>query len=829
MTLADLKDNESGIITKVKGFGAFRKRVTEMGFVKGKKIRVVKSAPLMDPVEYSIMDYEVSLRRSEASMIEIVAESQVNHAIKTELANSRTEQILRKRAIETGKTIHVALVGNPNAGKTSFFNVASKSQEHVGNYSGVTVDAKTTSFKFKGYRIHLTDLPGTYSLSAYTPEELFVRRHIIETAPDVIINLVDASNLERNLYLTTQLIDMDVKLVMALNMYDELQKNGASLDFIQLGNMLGSHIVPTVSSKGTGINNVLDRIIEVFEDRSEIQRFVRVDYGPNMEQAIEDITSSLDNYPAFSTQVSPRFASLKILENDVDRKSANKKYDFGENTLARLNEIRKQTEQRINEDIVSYIADSRYGFIAGALRQTLKKSPLNRRRNTDRIDNVLTHKIWGFPIFMFFMWLMFQATFSIGEYPMVWIDNGVAALSDFMKVNMPNGMLKELLVNGIIGGVGGVIIFLPNILMLFFFISIMEDTGYMARAAFIMDKIMHRFGLHGKSFIPLIMGFGCNVPAIMSTRTLENWKDRMITMLINPFMSCSARLPVYILIISAFFPNNKGLILFGIYMFGIAVAGIVALIFKNTLFKGKEAPFVMELPPYRIPTLRSGMHHMWFKAKEYLYKMGGIILVASIIIWALGYFPRTPKGIEQFDLQISELTESKIALSGENSVHYADMTNELRKMKLQKEAYRQENSYIGKIGHAIAPIMQPLGFDWKMSVSILTGVVAKEIVVSTMGVLYQVENAEEDNYGLASKIKNEKYASGSKKGEYVMNKINALGFIVFILLYFPCIAVIAAINRESGSWKWAALTVAYTTGIAYLFAFIINQIGHLIL
>jgi ferrous iron transport protein B len=822
MTLAELKDNESAIITKVKGLGAFRKRVTEMGFVKGKTIRTIKAAPLKDPIQYSIMDYEVSLRKSEAQMIEIVTESEVNHAIAPEMANVRTDEIMRKKAIEKGKTIHVALVGNPNSGKTSFFNVASKSQEHVGNYSGVTVDAKTSSFKYKSYRLNITDLPGTYSLSAYTPEELFVRRHILEASPDVIINVVDASNLERNMYLSTQLIDMDVKIVMALNMYDELQKNATSLDFIKLGSMIGCPIIPTVSSKGTGIYNVLDRVIDVFEDRSEVQRFVRIDYGPNLELAIEEITKELNHYPAFFTQVSPRFAALKILEKDADIEKEYRKYQLSGKTIKKLNETKLHTEQRVSEDIESYIADSRYGFIAGALKQTLKKSPISRRRKTDMIDNVLTNKALGFPLFLFFMWLMFQSTFTLGEFPMNWIDSGIVALSELINIYMPEGMLKDLIIDGIIGGVGGVIIFLPNILILFFFISVMEDTGYMARAAFIMDKIMNKFGLHGKSFIPLIMGFGCNVPAIMATRTLENWKDRMLTMLINPFMSCSARLPVHLLIISAFFPNNKGLILFGVYMFGIIVAGIVALLFKNTLFRGKEAPFVMELPPYRMPTLRSGLHHMWFKAKEYIYKMGGIILVASIIIWAMGYFPRQPKGIELYEQQINVLKQS--IQQGKHS--------DLEELKAQKEremeAFRQENSFIGKMGHAFAPILQPLGFDWKMSVSILTGIVAKEIVVSTMGVLYQVDEADDEHSSLAQKIKNEKYTSGSKKGELVMDKIVALSFIAFILLYFPCIAVIAAIKRESGSWKWAAFTVLYTTGIAYFIALIINQIGHII-
>jgi len=749
MTLSELEFKDTAIITKVKGRGAFRKRVTEMGFVRGKKITAVKAAPLKDPIEYNILGYNISLRRKEAELIEIVSQSELKDTdSEINIVGANFEDILRKKAITESKTINIALIGNPNCGKTSFFNSASHSQEHVGNYSGVTVDAKATHFKYKGYKINLTDLPGTYSLTAYSPEELYVRKHIMNEMPDVIINIVDASNLERNLYLTTQLIDMDIKIVMALNMFDELKKNGHQLDFLSLGKMLGMPIVPTVSSKGEGIKNVLNKVIETYEDRAKTQRFVRINYGANIIEAVQSITKILCKYHALETKIAPRFVAIKILENDPDIYNELKKYNIKNDDFAQFEEIKSISEKRIGEEINTYVADSRYGYVNGALKETLKQGKYKENKLSDKIDKILTHKFWGFPIFIFFMWVMFQSTFSLGEYPMNWIDNGVTALSHFTSQTMSDGMLKDLLVDGIIGGVGGVIVFLPNILILFFFISVMEDTGYMARAAFLMDKIMHKFGLHGKSFIPLVMGFGCNVPAIMATRTLENRKDRMMTMLINPFMSCSARLPIYLIIIGAFFPNNQGLILFSVYLTGIFMAGFVSIIFKKTIFRGKEAPFVMELPPYRKPTMSSGLHQMWFKAKEYLKKMGGIILIASIIIWALGYFPQKPTGIEKFNKQITQLTKEKqnfkqeFKTIGQQMDFEEDFQNKIDKIKGLKHTYQQENSYIGKIGKAIQPIMSPLGFEWKMSISILTGLAAKEIVVSTMGVLFQVNDAD---------------------------------------------------------------------------------------
>ena len=490
----------------------------------------------------------------------------------------------------------------------------------------------------------------------------------------------------------------------------------------------------------------------------------------------------------------------------------------------------------ITKDSETQIADAKYGFIAGALKETYTDEPIVRRKKTDIIDTFLTHKLWGFPVLIFFMWLMFQSTFTIGAYPMDWIDALVSAFGEMISTNMADGMLKDLIVDGIIGGVGGVIIFLPNILILFFFISLMEDTGYIARAAFIMDKLMHRLGLHGKSFIPLVMGFGCNVPAIMATRTLESKNNRLLTMLINPFMSCSARLPVYILLIGAFFPNNPGTVLFSIYIIGILLSVLVALLFKKTLFKLEDIPFVMELPPYRVPTLKSTLIHMWGKGAQYLKKMGGVILVASILIWALSYFPRDIKYSKDYDSLISQ-TEASYAEKIESSLVSRDKEQLLTEKDgiieqtlINKEAERFENSYIGKMGLFIEPAIKPLGFDWKMGVCLITGLAAKEIVVSTMGVLYQADaDADENSQALVDKLQTHVYHYGEKKGQKVYTPLIAYGFMLFILIYFPCIAVIAAIKKESGGWKWALFSMSYTTVLAYVVSFLVYQIGSLII
>ena len=820
--LADLSTGSRGVISHVLGQGAFRKRISEMGFVKGQPVKVIKNAPLKDPVEYEIMGYKVSLRRSEADMIEVVSSSEATHLLTGMYAGTLDENRLKASGIAKGKNITVALVGNPNCGKTTLFNYASGSKERVGNYAGVTIDAKEAKFKQGNYNFLISDLPGTYSITEYSPEELFVRNHIAEKRPAVVVNVVDASNLERNLFLTTQLIDMNIKVVIALNMYDELEQKLAKFDYNHLGEMIGIPIIPTVASKGKGLKELFNRIIEVYEERDPIVRHIHINYGPELEQSIKAVQTELRKEKLPGTQYSTRFLAIKLLENDSFMQQLIRGYSNATEIQTAANHETNRLEQIFNDKSETLVADAKYGFIAGALKETYRSGPQVRRDQSRRIDSHMTHKIWGFPIFIFFMWLTFQATFTLGAYPMDWMDAGIGWISSTLSAWMPNGALKDLLIDGVIGGVGGVIVFLPNILILFFFISLMEDSGYMARAAFIMDKLMHKIGLHGKSFIPLIMGFGCNVPAVMATRTLDNRNDRLLTMLIIPFMSCSARLPVYVLLISAFFVNYQGAILFLIYAIGILLAVIMGLFFKKTLFAKKEVPFVMELPPYRMPTLRNTTVHMWHKGSQYLKKMGTVILFASIIIWAMGYYPRHVEYSQDYASMLA-LVETNTKLDNDQKAAQTE------KIELTQEEERQEKSYIGMMGHFIEPVIRPLGFDWKIGMSIITGMAAKEIVVSSMGVLYNASmNADENSQSLKDKLQEQTFTDGPKAGEKVFSPLVAFVLMVFVLIYFPCVAVVAAIKKEA-NWKWAIFTTVYTTAIAWIAAFGVYQLGSLLI
>jgi len=826
-TLYDLKQGESAIIVKVRGRGAFRTRIIEMGFVVGKKVTSLKSAPLLDPVDYNIMDYEVSLRKQEAQLIDVMMEDEPGRIRVQDFHGMVEGDGPKKGHIRKDKIINVALVGNPNSGKTSIFNFASNSRERVGNYSGVTIDAKKARFYQNNYQFNIVDLPGTYSITHYTPEELYVRNYIFQEIPDVVINVIDSSNLERNLFLSTQLIDMDIKVVIALNMFDELEKKGDVFDYDSLGKMIGIPMVPTVGFKGKGMKELFDTVIEVYHDRHPFVRHIHINYGKQLEKSISYIQESIknpDNYH-LTDLVSSRFLSIKLLENDEQSYEKIKTLHNAKVISKTVKHEQKRLKHEFKDEPETIVADARYAFIGGALKETLKPGQSKKWETVNIIDSFLLNKIFAFPVFMGFMWLMFYSTFYVGQFPMEWIETGVSLLSSALNKMMSDGILKDLLVDGIIGGVGGVIVFLPNILILFFFISLMEDTGYMARVAFIMDKLMHKMGLHGRSFIPMLMGFGCNVPAIMATRTIENRNDRLLTMLINPFMSCSARLPVYLLIIGAFFPDNPGTVLFSIYSIGILLAIIVAIIFKKTLFKSQDSPFVMELPPYRVPTLRNSVKHMWFKTRQYLQKMGGIILVASIVIWALSYFPRNVEFSKNYEQQI---VQKKYQLGLEKNKELIEQYQfDLATLKKEQAAELQEKSYLGKLGKAVEPVMKPLGFDWKMSVSLIAGASAKEIVVSTLGVLYQAD-ADDESEILQKRLQEETYKFGPNKGQKVFDPVVAFAFLIFVLIYFPCIAVVAAIKKESGSWKWAIFMAVYTTGLAWLMAFLVNQIGHLI-
>ncbi len=836
MTLLDVALGEKAVITKVKGRGAFRKRITEMGFIVGKEVTVVKKAPLQDPVEYNILGYNVTLRNSEAKLIEV---SELTEGKVPEINYSGTFQTEQEVAYSApkGKVINVCLVGNPNSGKTTLFNHASGSKERVGNYSGVTIDAKEAHFRLNDYNIIITDLPGTYSITAYSPEELYVRNFISEKLPDIVVNVVDSSNLERNLFLTTQLIDMDIQVVVALNMYDELHKTGDKLDSEYLGKMLGVPFVHTVASKGKGIQELFQKIIEVYEGRDETTRHIHINYGKSLEQAIQNIQQKI-RIPGnvdFMTTISSRFLSIKLIEKDRSARNLVRTFSNADDIINVSQEEIIRIENELKEDSETLVADAKYGFIAGALAETLIPNPKTQRRKSEVIDTIITHKVWGIPVFVFFMWVTFYSTFKLGNYPMRGIEWLVQFISAELQTALPDGMFRDLLIQGIIGGVGGVIVFLPNILLLYLFIALMEDSGYMARAVFIMDKLMHKIGLHGKSFIPLVMGFGCNVPAILSTRVIESRRDRIITMLINPFMSCSARLPVYILFITAFFKDYQGSILFGMYSIGILLAIGSALLFRKTLFRKKDVPFVMELPPYRVPTVRSVVRHMWSRAVQYLRKIGGVILIASIIIWALGYFPHQVSDEKKYQVLKEEVQKKYIEsmkspnLTDKEILTLKDQERaELSVIQLQYNSELQKNSFIGRIGHFMEPAMRPLGFDWKMSVAILSGVSAKEVVVGTLGILYQSDmNAPNADKTLASRLQTQQYTYGSKIGEAVFTPLVAMSFMLFILIYFPCIGVISAISRESGSWKWAAFIVVYTTVLAYLASLIFYQVGSL--
>ena len=848
MRLSDLKTGQRGVIVKVLGHGRFRKRIVEMGFIKGKSVEVLLNAPLQDPVKYKIMGYEISLRRDEARMIEVISVDEAlvlkeneaapadRHSIFVNSDEERmplTEQQMHDAAMKKRRTINVALVGNPNCGKTSLFNFASGAHERVGNYSGVTVDAKEGRASFEGYEFHLVDLPGTYSLSAYSPEEMYVRHQILDKTPDIIINVIDASNLERNLYLTTQLVDMDLRMVCALNMFDEFESRGDTLDYQKLGQLFGVPMIPTIFRTGRGVDLLFHIIINMYEGvdfldregninpevakdlqnwhkryeksndtdhledfahgtrpRRNIFRHIHVNHGKYIEQAIDDIRETLRDNEQLDSKYSTRYLAIKLLENDANITALTRTLPNAQAVSSAVARGEQLIKEETKEDCETAIMDAKYGFIHGALQEAgfAEGKKQDTYQTTHFLDAIITHKYLGFPLFFLFLYIMFQVTFSLGQYPMDWIDTGVAALGDWVSRSMPDGPVKAMLVDGVIGGVGAVIVFLPQILILYFFISFMEDSGYMARAAFIMDKLMHKMGLHGKSFIPLIMGFGCNVPAIMATRTIESRRSRLITMLVLPMMSCSARLPIYIMITGTFFAlQYRSIIMLSLYAIGILMAVIISRLFSKYVIKGEDTPFVMELPPYRFPTSKAIIRHTWEKGKQYLKKMGGIILVASIIVWALGYFP-----------------------------HNAQLDNQAQ----------QEQSYIGRIGKAIEPVFRPQGFDWKLDVGLLAGVGAKEIVASTMGVLYSndssvAESNDTDNdTAKYTRLRRQMLSDG-------ITPLAAYSYLLFVLLYFPCVATIAAIKNESGSWKWALFGALYTTALAWIVSAAIYQVGQL--
>ena len=780
MRLSELRTGEKAVIVKVLGHGGFRKRIVEMGFVKGQTVEVLQNAPLQDPVVYKVMGYEVSLRRHEAEMIEV-----------TEEANSH-------KAPEARRIVNVALIGNPNSGKTSLFNFASGAHGRVGNYSGVTVDASEAHASMFGYEFNLIDLPGTYSLSCYSPEELYVRQYLAEQTPDVVINVVDASNVERNLYLTTELVDMNLRMVCALNMYDEFERRGDSLNVDSLATLFGMPMVPTSFKSGRGVKELFRAVIDVYEGQSREARHLHINYGHELEEGIAHIQKYLKADEHIRQRYSTRYLAIKLLENDSHVLQYVGQHLADENRpedrrqlMSACAHAANRVEEETGADAETAIMDAKYGFVNGALKEAGYAAGDNSEayRTTHILDAIITNRFLGFPIFMLLLFLMFEVTFSLGQYPADWLEAFIAKLGWWVTKTMPDGPLKSMLADGVIGGVGSVLVFLPQILILYTFISFMEDSGYMARAAFIMDKLMHKIGLHGKSFIPLLMGYGCNVPAVLATRTVESRRSRLITMMVLPFMSCQARLPIYLMIVGTFFAvEYQSLVLISIYAAGIVLMATVSWVLSHWVMKGDDIPFVMELPPYRFPTLKATLRHTWEKGHQYLKKMGGVILVASIVVWALSYFP------------------------------HDDTLNRQQ---------QQEHSIMGHMGKAVEPIFEPQGFNWKLDVSLIAGVGAKEIVASTMGVLYTGDDSFSETESLADvSADSGKYQRLHKRMEADgMTPLSAYCYLLFILIYFPCIATIVAIKSETGSWRWAAITALYTTTLAWTVSFAVYRIG----
>ncbi|NDY42148.1 ferrous iron transport protein B [Dissulfurirhabdus thermomarina] len=716
----------------------------------------------------------------------------------------------------------IALAGNPNAGKTTIFNHLTGARQKVGNWPGVTVEKKEGTVVHREHRVRVVDLPGIYSLTAYSVEEMVARDYILNERPDVVVDILDASNLERNLYLAVQLIELNVRLVFAMNMVDVARARGIRVDYAHLGRLLGVPVVETVGTRGEGIDALLDKAVEVAEGRDPVARHVHVNYGPEVEEEIALVRRAVQKDPELAASCYPRWLAVKLIEGDPAVRRRVEESPAAAAVLAQVDRSRAHLQRIFSDDPETLIAEARYGFIAGALKECVRLSPAAKKTVSDRIDQVVTNRVLGFPVFLLIMYLLFQGTFTLGEYPVSWIEAAVAWLGRAAGAALPAGLLRDLVVDGVIGGVGGVIVFLPNIVLLFLGISLLEDTGYLARAAFIMDRVMHTLGLHGKSFIPLLMGFGCNVPAIMATRTLETRRDRILTILINPLMSCSARLPVYVLLAGAFFPGREGNVLFAMYLLGVTLAILVGQVFKRTLFRGESSPFVMELPPYRMPTGRSLVIHMWDRARVYLQKMGGVVLAFSVVIWFLGAFPRDVPLERDYGAERAraaaeiQAAEAAAATPEAAAALRAAAAERLAAIDRAEARDRVAHSYIGRLGRWIEPVLRPLGFDWRLGVSLVTGFVAKEVVVSTLGVLFQAEGTGEEAHGLKAALRR----SG-------LTPVTAFGFMAFVLIYVPCVVTVVTIWRETGSVGWTAFAVSYLMVLAWIVAFLIRWGGTL--
>lgn len=677
------------------------------------------------------------------------------------------------QTIKNDKQIVVFLAGNPNSGKTSIFNNLTGARQQVGNWPGVTVEKKEGQLVSEGKVIRVVDLPGTYSLGAYSEDEAVARDYILFEKPDVVINIVDATNLERNLYLTTQLLEMGANVVIALNMYDELKARQIDIDADRLSEILGAPVVRTVATRNLGMKELVAGALQAAKVKD--RKPLKINYGKEMEAELAALEQDIRSNPKLAEKFAPRWVAVKVLEGDESVLKGLEKYPGLDRLPARRDEAVKRLEGIWGEDIESLIAGCRYGFIGGLAKEviTRRQRTEDRLSVSDKIDSIVTNRYLGIPTFLLAMWAVFQFTFKVGDPLVGWIETffewfGGATGALLKGVGAP-GLLNSLIVDGIIGGVGSVLVFIPNIFLLFFAISLLEDSGYMARAAYIMDRFMHTLGLHGKSFIPLLISFGCNVPAIMATRTLENKRDRLITILINPLMSCTARLPVYVLFAGAFFSAREGLVIFSLYLLGLALAILMGVLFKRFLFKGGASHFVMELPPYRVPTLKSTFIHMWERGSSFIRKAGTIILAVVVLVWVLS---NLPVGVE----------------------------------------YASQESILGRIGSFMAPIFRPAGFGtWEAAVALVFGILAKEVVVGTLGVIYGVEET-----GLTGVI------------TQYWTPLSAYAFMVMTLIYIPCVAAIGAIKRETNSWGWTAFAVGYTLVLGWLMAVLVYQTGRLV-
>ncbi|RKY50719.1 MAG: ferrous iron transport protein B [Candidatus Neomarinimicrobiota bacterium] len=712
----------------------------------------------------------------------------------------------------SSKEIRVALAGNPNSGKTSLFNVLVGSNQRVGNFTGVTVEKYEGFRKYRGYKIRFTDLPGTYSLSAYSPEERVARNFILTEKPDLVIHVVDGTNLERNLYLTTQIMDLHIPFVIALNMYDEVKEKNIHIDLTHLERLLGAHIVPTSAVEKTGIQDLLDHIVDTREGTITFRPH-KLQYSQELNKLINDLETILSRAKDLNTTLPHSWLGTKLLENDKEVYKLLRDHPIWITLNQYLSKHLEPFKHLTGNDPEIQLTEERYAFIRGALAETVQFPGKRKRDLTDILDTILINRFTGLPIFALIMYLIFTATFRLGEYPMIWIENFFTWISIGLKDILPETLFRSILVDGIIAGVGGVLVFLPNILILFLGISLLEGTGYMARAAFVVDKIMHRVGLHGKSFIPMLTGFGCSVPAFMATRTLKNDADRITTLLIIPFMSCGAKLPVYTLLIGAFFPaHHAGKVLFGIYIFGILVALGSAGFFKKTLFKGESEPFVMELPPYRLPTMQSLLLQMWHKARMYIRKAATVILAASILIWFAGNFPKDNSITQNMDVLKTQIQEKNLSP--------LETSQALKKIEAKEEALQFEQSYAARLGKALEPAIKPLGFDWRIGVALVSGIAAKEVVVSTMGTIYSIGNqATEESVSLREHLRNDP----------AYNAAVGLALMVFVLLYVPCIAATVIFHREAGAFKWTFLYFFYTIGVAWIMTFLVYRLMNLIL